>query len=340
MNLVPFAALLDENNRPLVERYAFTYLTSGRDLLRLSAHLPAERPLSHPLRSRLRQGHHPGGPPLPRHASRRRRGHRRRSRLRRHSGHLRPDDQATKAALQKAHGPRLLHIGTHGYFEPITCSPSPDSTALTNPLLRSGIALAGANACASGHDEGLLTAFEAAGLDLYGTKLAVLSACQTGVGDAKAGDGVYGLRRALVLAGAETQVMSLWPVDGAATATLMKAYYERLARGEGRSEAMRQVQLAMLHTPGREHPYYWAPFVVSGDDRTLDDKPVTPDLRVHPGGACACRLDGEAPDGNAAWPGIFTATLVLLRRTRRRSRAQLLASSGPAAERAQLDPNP
>jgi hypothetical protein len=110
-----------------------------------------------------------------------------------------------------------------------------------------------------------------------------------------------------VLAGAETQVMSLWPVEGAATATLMKAYYERLGRGEGRSEAMRQVQLAMLHTPGREHPYYWAPFIVSGDDRTLDDKAVEPDLRVHPGGACACRVGGEVMEEQPAWLAIAVA---------------------------------
>ena len=150
-----------------------------------------------------------------------------------------------------------------------------------------------------------------------------------GGGDAKAGDGVYGLRRALVLAGAETQVMSLWPVEGAATATLMKAYYERLARGEGRSEAMRQVQLAMLHTPGREHPYYWAPFIVSGDDRTLEDKAVEPDLRVHPGGACACRVGGEVPeDHQSAW----LAVAVALGRIRRRGRVRGVARAAQERE--------
>jgi CHAT domain-containing protein len=232
--------------------------------------------------------------------------------------------QATKASLQKAHGPRLLHIGTHGYFEPIACSAQADQGALANPLLQSGIALAGANACDSGHDEGLLTAFEAASLDLYGTKLAVLSACQSGVGDAKAGDGVYGLRRALVLAGAETQVMTLWPVDGGATATLMKAYYERLGQGEGRSEAMRRVQLDLLHTSGREHPYYWASFIVSGDDRTLDDKAVLPDLRVHPGGACACRigLGEETLSSPSGWLAVAAGMLGLGRRARRRGRGR------------------
>lgn len=84
---------------------------------------------------------------------------------------------------------------------------------------------------------------------------------------------------------------------------------------------MRQVQLAMLHTPGREHPYYWAPFIVSGDDRTLDDKPATPDLRVHPGGACACQVIGDPAPTNAAWIGLLTAALALFRRTHWRPRA-------------------
>jgi CHAT domain-containing protein len=319
LNLVPFAALPDETGHPLIERYSFTYLTSGRDLLRLAAHLPAEQPPLILANPDFDAGATPGAgrfPPLL-HAE-----EEAAAASRVFPGAPAPVltfDQATKATLLKAHGPRLLHIGTHGFFEPIACSTQADSSALTNPLLQSGIALAGANACASGHDEGILTAFEAAGLDLYGTKLAVLSACQTGVGDAKAGDGVYGLRRALVLAGAETQVMSLWPIEGAATSTLLKAYYERLARGEGRSEAMRQVQLAMLHTPGKEHPYYWAPFIVSGDDRTLDDKPALPDLRVHPGGACACRLGGEPVDPAAPWLSTLAALALALARRRAQS---------------------
>jgi tetratricopeptide (TPR) repeat protein len=320
LNLVPFAALIGDDGRPLIERYAFTYITSGRDLLRLSAHIPAQQGPLILADPDFDAGATPGAgrfPPLL-HADEEAAAA---SRVLPGATVLR-HAQVTKAVLQNAHGPRLLHIGTHGYFEPIACSAQSDTAALANPLLRSGIALAGANACASGHDEGLLTAFEAASLDLYGTQLAVLSACQTGVGDTKAGDGVYGLRRALVLAGAETQVMSLWPVDGAATANLMKAYYERLARGEGRSEAMRQVQLALLHTSGREHPYYWAAFIVSGDDRTLDDKPAAPDLRVHPGGACACRLGEEAPEGSPAWLGVAAALACFRRRASTRARAR------------------
>jgi CHAT domain-containing protein len=123
----------------------------------------------------------------------------------------------------------------------------------------------------------------------------VLSACETGIGNVKSGDGVYGLRRALVLAGSESQVMSLWKVDDAATRDLMVAYYERLQAGEGRTEALRQVQLEMIGSlrqsqtgqgrslqtePGaargadRSHPYFWASFIQSGDWRGMGPQPA------------------------------------------------------------------
>jgi CHAT domain-containing protein len=115
----------------------------------------------------------------------------------------------------------------------------------------------------------VLTALEAAGLDLWGTRLVVLSACETGLGEAKAGDGVYGLRRALVLAGSEAQVMTLWRVDDRATRDLMAAYYAALASGAGRAEALRRVQLKTMADPKRRHPAYWAAFIASGDWRPL-----------------------------------------------------------------------
>jgi CHAT domain-containing protein len=99
-----------------------------------------------------------------------------------------------------------------------------------------------------------------------------LSACDTGVGEVKNGDGVYGLRRALVLAGAETQVMSLWAVSDKATRELMVAYYRKLKEGEGRGEALRQVQLEMLKNVNRRHPYYWASFIQSGEWANLEGK--------------------------------------------------------------------
>jgi CHAT domain-containing protein/Tfp pilus assembly protein PilF len=140
-----------------------------------------------------------------------------------------------------------------------------------DPLLRSGLALAGANQGKSGDDDGVLTAMEAAYLDLSGTKLVVLSACNTGVGDVRNGEGVQGLRRALVLAGSESQVMSLWPVADVAAKDLMIPYYKALQEGEGRSEGLRQVQLRMLHgRKDRQHPFYWAAFIQSGEWANLD----------------------------------------------------------------------
>jgi CHAT domain-containing protein len=155
----------------------------------------------------------------------------------------------------------------------------PDDTAYElppvageNPLLRSGLALAGANLTGnSSKVAGILTALEATGLDLWGTQLVVLSACETGVGDVHNGDGVYGLRRALVLAGSRTQVMSMWKVSDSATRDLMTGYYQRLLKGEGRSEAMRQEQLAMLKST-RNHPFYWAAFIISGEIRSLGQR--------------------------------------------------------------------
>jgi CHAT domain-containing protein len=139
-------------------------------------------------------------------------------------------------------------------------------------LLRSGLALAGVNVRGSGEDNGILTALEASGLNLWGTKLVVLSACDTGVGEVKNGEGVYGLRRALVLAGAETQMMSLWPVSDEGTRDLMIGYYTALQAGQGRGEALRQVQLKMLARPDRQHPFYWASFIQSGEWASLDGK--------------------------------------------------------------------
>ena len=222
-------------------------------------------------------------------------------------------EHATEAVLKRVHRPSFLHIATHGFFLNDQSQPAISLTqgfgfdlgrdtevlvAATNenPLLRSGLIFAGVKQQSSGAGEdGVLTALEVAGLDLWGTKLVVLSACVTGLGDVKDGAGVYGLRRALVLAGSETQVMSLWKVSDAGTRDLMTAYYTRLKAGEGRTEALRQVQLEMLRgklmpavtmSIGRRetsdavdlapnnyrHPYYWAAFIPSGDWRSMAGK--------------------------------------------------------------------
>jgi CHAT domain-containing protein len=169
-----------------------------------------------------------------------------------------------------------LHIASHGFF--LRDQQLTEETARwlkdgsmpmslgENPLLRSGIALAGANERRSGDaDDGILTALEVAQLDLDGTELVVLSACDTAVGEVQNGEGVYGLRRALALAGAQTQITSLWKVSDAATRTLMVDYYRRLLKGEGRSAALRQAQRSMLADSALAHPYYWASLVPIGN---------------------------------------------------------------------------
>jgi CHAT domain-containing protein/tetratricopeptide (TPR) repeat protein len=294
LNLVPFAALVDERDSYLVERFTITYLTSGRDLLRLQVRPENRSPpviLAAPAfgepalatnrgpRPRLDDSQVFFGP-LPGAASEVRE-------LKKllPTATLLTGAQATEAALRRVDGPRLLHVATHGFFlrdEEGAADRDPNSTStdgtrlgkwarwVENPLLRSGLALAGANQGRSGEDDGVLTALEAAGLDLWGTRLVVLSACDTGLGEVKRGDGVYGLRRALVLAGAESQLISLWPVSDRSTRDLMIGYYELLAQGESRGEALRRAQLRMVRNLQRAHPYYWASFIQSGQWTKLD----------------------------------------------------------------------
>jgi CHAT domain-containing protein/tetratricopeptide (TPR) repeat protein len=272
LNLLPFGVLLGPDGHYLVQEHELTYLTSGRDLLRspgVSARGPRMRLIADPDFGEGAQFE-----ALPWTA--------REATALKASLRLRDDEvltraNATEASIKQLHGPRVLHIATHGFFltDQVLAAPAVDtrglSRSLENPLLRSGLALAGANGRRSGNDDGLLTALEVAGLDLTGTELAVLSACDTGVGQLQTGEGVYGLRRALVLAGVRTQVASLWRVDDQATSDLMVDYYARLKKGVGRSQALRDAQLAMLEDRSgtHAHPAFWAPFVSIGDSGPL-----------------------------------------------------------------------
>jgi CHAT domain-containing protein/Tfp pilus assembly protein PilF len=303
LNLIPFEALVDERRRYAVEHYSISYLTSGRDLLRLQV---ARESKDGPLvvaapdfgRRRDSEGEVKARsdvsaindfyfPPLP---AAEREGEALRALL--PGATLLTEGKATKAALSQIHGPRLLHIATHGFFlEDQDFIPAGGRGArgfsddpnralvqleqrgvrVESPLLRSGLVLAGANEHKE-DDNGILTALEVTGLNLWGTKLVTLSACDTGLGEVKNGDGVYGLRRALVLAGAETQIMSLWSVSDRATQELMVSYYQRLRQGQGRGDALRQAQLEMLKKENRRHPYYWGCFIQSGEWANLDGK--------------------------------------------------------------------
>jgi CHAT domain-containing protein len=186
--------------------------------------------------------------------------------------------------------PRILHLATHGFFLPdqprapgqdrlgLGFEPMGDMGRLAgplpeNPMLRSGLALAGANTWLKAGkppeeaEDGLLTAEDVSGLDLLATELVVLSACETGLGQVHVGEGVFGLRRAFVLAGAKTLVMSLWKVPDEPTRELMEDFYRRILAGQGRADALRAAQLTMkMKYPD---PYYWGAFICQGDPSPL-----------------------------------------------------------------------
>jgi CHAT domain-containing protein/uncharacterized protein HemY len=200
---------------------------------------------------------------------------------------------ATKERLLNLPPPGILHLATHGFF--LEDAPGPATSRAIgqfgalgenslahrppDPLLRSGLVLAGASAPAPSSSspappspgDTLVTALELAGLDLWGTQLVVLSACDTGRGDVKLGQGVYGLRRAFLVAGAETVVMSLWKVNDETTRELMENYYRNLLAGQGRATALREAMRALRLT--QAHPHYWAPFIAMGRETPLRLQP-------------------------------------------------------------------
>jgi CHAT domain-containing protein/Tfp pilus assembly protein PilF len=307
LNLIPFEALLDVNSRYLVQRFSITYLATGRDLLRMqvphgSSGIPVI--LADPLFGEPKETLLAGSAMLqPRRATGRSarrsvttgadisslyfapltgtKAEARSIQALFPQARLLTGGQASAAALEQLKAPKILHIATHGFFlldtgrqgEPRSGGSGAterETADLLNPLLRSGLALSGANLMKDGQGKGILTALEATNLDLWGTKLVTLSACDTGVGEVKDREGVYGLRRSFFLAGAETLVMSLWPVSDYVTREMMIDYYTGLKHGLGRGEALRQAQLAMLKRKGRRHPFYWASFIQSGEWANLD----------------------------------------------------------------------
>lgn len=213
--------------------------------------------------------------------------------------------RANEGALRAVRRPALLHFATHAFFltdtglDELLSSgrgvggtrpgvPQDGGTAdqylmrllrLKNPMHRSGIALSGANDTifgrrAAGGDDGILTAEEVAGLDLVGTNLVVVSACESGVGEARRGEGVFGLRRAFALAGARHLVLSLWPVSDEHTRLIMESFYAHLAREGNPPRALLAAQRAWIarqRAAGRYlHPFYWAAFVASGAGPSLE----------------------------------------------------------------------
>lgn len=179
---------------------------------------------------------------------------------------------ATETSVKEAASPRLIHVATHGYFMEDVQSARESfgvqvEYARNNPLLRSGLLMAGASEDGDGNqgfssdDNGVLTAYEVMNLSLDKTDLVILSACETGKGDVKSGEGVYGLQRAFTVAGANQLVMSLWKVDDTATQLLMTGFYTNwITKGMEISAAFRKSQLDLMKT--FPEPYYWGAFVM------------------------------------------------------------------------------
>jgi CHAT domain-containing protein len=301
LNLVPFAALVDDKGRALVESTRLTYVSSGRELVVAEgAGLKPESDLllvANPafdgavqksnspeasLRSRDFQGDFSPLPGTEREAKEippliKGQGDRQQVLVGR---------SATEQVVKTTRSPHILHLATHGFFlqdEEIVLGEGTRDLKVTksaikappkqqrheNPLVRSGLAFAGANNASeiTEGDDGILTALEITGMDLYGTELVVLSACNTGVGEIKTGEGVFGLRRAFALAGAKNLLMSLWPVSDEITANQMKAFYRNLQTMPP-ADALRQAQLQTIKEltaeEGSASPALWAPFILQG----------------------------------------------------------------------------
>ena len=280
LNLIPFDALTNEVGIPLVKELALSYLTTGRELLQVKDDEPSRSPSV--LIANPDYGTDVGSDGSRSYRSlqpqpfRQLPGTATEARLLRDVFGVEPLEggMATKAALQSVRGPRILHVATHGFFLPDLPEHVPgvgSSVGLVggythteggDPMLLSGLAFAGANGETGWSDAGIETAKEVSTVDMFGTQLATLSACDTGVGETRNGEGVAGLRRALVLAGARAQMISLWRIDDEVTAELMASFYKMALAGVPLGEALRRVQLEMIDQ-GFE-PYYWAPFILSG----------------------------------------------------------------------------
>lgn len=184
--------------------------------------------------------------------------------------------EATETNLKSSRKVSILHIATHGYFlKDVEKASWPIGVhadyAKDNVLLRSGLMLTGAaeaNSAAQTLDSsnnGIMTSYEAMNLDLKGTDLVVLSACETGLGEVKAGEGVYGLQRAFLVAGAEAIIMSLWKVDDEATQQLMNNFYTNWVKTNDRPKAFKQAQQQLMANEKFKAPLYWGAFVMMED---------------------------------------------------------------------------
>ncbi len=314
LNLIPFEVLHDDQGHFLIEDYTFNYLYSGRQLLgggskieesskalimgdpdfEMSSDLVEEEPENVDLRSVLMELR--VFRPLPGT----------KKEVRKISQIIGLDNslvytgaEATEENLFAHNNPSILHLATHGFFrEDMSINDNLDLPAIRsfdfmphdhhqtsgrlimadNPLLRSGLILAGANQTIRGEtdsDQGIVTAEKILDLRLWGTDLVVLSACDTGMGEVLTGEGVFGLRRAFNQVGAKSLVMSMWKVPDKETKELMVNFYRNIFEEElSYSQALRQASLDQLEKTreryGHANPFYWGGFIFSGNPKSTN----------------------------------------------------------------------
>jgi tetratricopeptide (TPR) repeat protein/CHAT domain-containing protein len=308
LSRLPFEVLPFDDGRFVIDDYHISYISTGRDILRFGARLSGEPNASIVAAAPdySLSGEHSVAPDEADAASGHRSCDLDRSKffapleVAREEGKnvakilgMEPllGDQVLKYRLKGQRSPRILHLATHGAFLPdqkpdLNAEPlaSPMLTMdgrrfahlsrLENPLLRSFLALAGVNTWLQGKplpkdaEDGMLNGVDVSGMDLLNTELVVLSACETALGRVHVGEGVFGLRRAFVLAGAKTLVMSLWKVPDDETRELMEAFYRSLLADAPCAEALREAQL-LIKQRYPDDPLYWGAFICQGEPGRL-----------------------------------------------------------------------
>jgi CHAT domain-containing protein len=188
------------------------------------------------------------------------------------------EEKANEAEVKRLKNPTVLHFATHGFFmedfddETMSALSQTEQSYYKNPMVRSGIFFSGANNTYSLNttnmnrikefEDGTLTSYEAMNLELDSTELVVLSACETGLGKVKNGEGVFGLQRAFKMAGAKSVIMSLWPVSDDATMKLMTTFYEKWSVSGDLYNSFRDAQMEVKKV--YPEPYFWGAFVLNG----------------------------------------------------------------------------
>ena len=267
LNFLPFEALYNKKNY-LIEKYKVSYISSGKELLRQVIHQPRDKTskvivfgspnfwfnsqASSPTKSTVTKDNATifdmqfNALEISKEEI---------NIMRSYYPQLQiySDNNASVENLFKIKSPKILHISTHGFFLNNKKNP--------NPMLASGLAFAGANYANFKDDaRGIATALQLTGLELQNTELVVLSACETALGKIHNAEGVTGLSKAFIQAGAKKVIMSLWKVSSRETVTLMQDFYANIHAENNYEAALRQAKLQMI----TKHPYYWSAFIMSG----------------------------------------------------------------------------